>query len=129
MEQHMDVIERLVMVVDDDESVRDAFYLALVDEPYRVVVCSSGDEAIEAAKGGRPDLVFLDLKMPGKDGVETMRGLFAVDPTMRVYVVTAFAEEFMDRLRDARNSGLTFQIVSKPINDEQIRLIAAATLG
>jgi CheY-like chemotaxis protein len=129
MEQHMDVIKRLVMVVDDDESVRDAFFLALVDEPYRVVVCSSGDEAIEAAKNGRPDLVFLDLKMPGKDGVETMRGLFAVDPTMRVYVVTAFAEEFMDRLRDARNSGLTFQIVSKPINDEQIRLIAAATLG
>jgi CheY-like chemotaxis protein len=129
MEQYMDVIERLVMVVDDDESVRDAFYLALVDEPYRVVVCSSGDEAIVAAKSARPDLVFLDLKMPGKDGVETMRGLFAVDPTMRVYVVTAFAEEFMDRLRDARNSGLTFQIVSKPINDEQIRLIAAATLG
>jgi CheY-like chemotaxis protein len=129
MEQHMDVIKRLVMVVDDDESVRDAFFLALVDEPYRVVVCSSGDEAIETAKNGRPDLVFLDLKMPGKDGVETMRGLFAVDPTMRVYVVTAFAEEFMDRLRDARNSGLTFQIVSKPINDEQIRLIAAATLG
>jgi CheY-like chemotaxis protein len=129
MEPYMDVIERLVMVVDDDESVRDAFYLALVDEPYRVVVCSSGEKAIEAAKGMRPDLVFLDLKMPGKDGVETMRGLFAVDPTMRIYVVTAFAEEFMDRLRDARNSGLSFQIVSKPINDEQIRLIAAATLG
>ena len=125
----MDRNERLVMVVDDDESVRDAFYLALVDEPYRVVTCSSGDEAIAGATTMRPDLVFLDLKMPVKDGVETMRGLFAVDPTMRIYIVTAFAEEFMDRLRDARNSGLPFQIVSKPINDEQIRLIAAATLG
>ena len=100
----MDRAEQVVMVVDDDESVRDAFYLALLDEPYRVVTCASGDDAIVAAAGVRPDLVFLDLKMPGMDGVETMRGLFAVDPTIRVYIVTAFAEEFMDRLRDARNS-------------------------
>ena len=119
----------MIMVVDDDESVRDAFYLALVDEPYTVVTCSSGDEAIALARTRRPDLTFLDLKMPGKDGVETMQALFALDPSLRVYVVTAFAEEFMDRLREARNLGLTFQILSKPINDEQIRLVAAATLG
>lgn len=119
----------LVFSIDDDESVRDAFSLALVDEPYEVQGFEHGKDAIEAATKNRPDLVFLDLNMPGMDGVEVMNELFKVDPTIRIYVVTAFADEYMERLREARNSGLTFQIASKPILDEQIRLIAASSLG
>lgn len=119
----------LVFSIDDDESVRDAFSLSLVDEPYQVVGFEHGKDAIAEAKKNRPDLVFLDLNMPGMDGVEVMHELFKVDPSIRIYVVTAFADEYMARLRDARNSGLTFQIASKPISDEQIRLIAASTLG
>ena len=121
--------EPLVLVVDDDESVRDAFTLALVDESYRVVTADSGDVAVAAAKRERPDLVFLDLSMPGKDGVQTLVELSALDPTIRVYIVTAFAEEYMERLRAARQRGISFQLASKPITDEQIRMIAAASLG
>jgi CheY-like chemotaxis protein len=121
--------EPLVLVVDDDESVRDAFCLALMDEAYRVVTAASGDAAVRIAREDRPDLVFLDLNMPGKDGVETLRELSDLDPTIRVYIVTAFAEEHMDRLRAARQRGVSFQLASKPITDEQIRMISAATLG
>jgi len=119
----------LVFIIDDDESVRDAFSLSLVDEPYQVLGFEHGKDAIAEARKNRPDLVFLDLNMPGMDGVEVMHELFKVDPSIRIYVVTAFADEYMTRLREARNSGLTFQIASKPISDEQIRLIAASTLG
>jgi CheY-like chemotaxis protein len=121
--------EPLVLVVDDDESVRDAFALALADADYRVQVCESGNEGIAAARADRPDLVFLDLNMPGKDGADTLIELAALDPTIRVYIVTAFAEAYMQRLRAARQRGISFQLASKPIAAEQIRMIAAAWLG
>lgn len=119
----------LVFSIDDDESVRDAFTLALVDEAYRVKTFATGAEALESAKEERPDLVFLDLNMPGMDGVEVLTQISKLDPLIRVYIVTAFAEQYMERLRGARQNGLSFQIASKPISDEQIRLIAASTLG
>ena len=119
----------LVFSVDDDESVRDAFTLALVDDNYRVKGFATGAEALEAAKEERPDLVFLDLNMPGMDGTVVLAELAKIDPGIRVYIVTAFAEQYMEKLREARNQGLSFQIASKPISDEQIRLIAASTLG
>ena len=121
--------EAVVFAIDDDEAVRDAFTLALVDDPYKVLAFSNGKDALDAAESTRPDLVFLDLNMPVMDGVETMKMLRQQDPSIRIYVVTAFAEEYMDRLRDARNEGLTFQVASKPISDEQIRLIASSALG
>ncbi len=119
----------LIFSVDDDESVRDAFTLALVDEPYKVLTFENGKGAVEHAEKERPDLVFLDLNMPVMDGVETLHKLHAIDPSIRVYIVTAFAEEYMIRLREARHDGLSFQLASKPISDEQIRLIAAASVG
>lgn len=119
----------LVFSIDDDESVRDAFTLALVDENYRVKTFSTGIDALSSAKEERPDLVFLDLNMPGMDGVEVLTEISKIDPMIRVYIVTAFAEQYMERLRSARQAGLSFQIASKPITDEQIRLIAASTLG
>lgn len=121
--------EPLIFSVDDDESVRDAFALALVDEPYKILTFENGKGAVEHAEKERPDLVFLDLNMPVMDGVETLHRLFKIDPSIRVYIVTAFAEEYMSRLRDARHEGLSFQLASKPISDDQIRLIAAATVG
>lgn len=119
----------LVFIIDDDESVRDAFTLALIDEAYTVMAFENGNTAIESAGKNRPDLVFLDLNMPGMDGVEVLNALQELDPSIRVYIVTAFAEDYMARLRKARQEGLTFQIASKPITDEQIRLIAISSLG
>lgn len=119
----------LIFVIDDDESVRDAFSLALVDEPYQVVAFASGKLALEAVKTSRPNLVFLDLNMPVLDGVEVLRGIMEIDDTICVYVVTAFANDYLERLRQARDQGLKFQIASKPINDTQIRLAAEFSRG
>jgi len=56
-----------VLVIDDEESVRDAFADALEDLPYVVEAVSDGEEALKKAKSSPADLVFLDLKMPGMD--------------------------------------------------------------
>ncbi|MGZ4999346.1 MAG: response regulator, partial [Methylomonas sp.] len=81
-------------------------------------------KGIELASADRPDLIFLDLRMPEIDGVETLRRLKALDPTLNIYIVTAFASEFMDQLKGAHDEGLQFELASKPLSSDQIRNIA-----
>lgn len=119
----------MILVIDDDAAVRDAFLLALEDEPHDVLVAESGMRGIELAREQRPDLVFLDLRMPELSGVDTMHRLFEDDPTLDVYVVTAFAKEYLDELNAARDAGLRFDLAAKPLRDDQIRQIAAAKLS
>jgi len=113
-----------ILVIDDDPAVRGAFKLILEDEGYVVREAESGAEGLEMVQAERPDLIFLDLRMPGLDGVETLRRLKAIDETLNIYIVTAFATEFMDQLKSAHEEGLQFELASKPLSATQIRNIA-----
>lgn len=113
-----------ILVIDDDPAVRGAFKLVLEEDGFEVSEAESGMQGVEMARAQRPDLVLLDLRMPGIDGVETLRRLLAMDPTLNVYVVTAFADEYMEQLRVAHDEGLQFQLASKPLSSTQIRHIA-----
>lgn len=121
--------EKNILVIDDDRAVRDAFELALGDEGYTVRLAEDGLNGVERARQQRPDLVFLDLKMPGIDGVETLRRLLACDPSIKVYIVTAFAQEYMTGLAQAKQDGLRFQLAAKPLSPQQIRLVTQAALA
>jgi len=113
-----------ILVIDDDPAVRGAFKLILEDDGYVVKEAESGLQGIEMVQQDRPDLIFLDLRMPGIDGVETLRRLKELDTTLNVYIVTAFAAEFMEQLKDAQDQGLQFELASKPLSAGQIRNIA-----
>jgi len=118
-----------ILVIDDERAVRDAFELALMDDGYEVRLAEDGKSGLAAIGEKCPDLVFLDLKMPGMDGVETMRQIKEMEPDAPIYIVTAFQKEFMEPLNKATEDGLEFQIASKPLSGEQIRQIAKAFLG
>ena len=64
-----------VLVIDDDGGVRESFRAALEDAGYQVSTAENGVSGIESAQAERPDLVFLDLKMPGLSGVDTLKQL------------------------------------------------------
>jgi CheY-like chemotaxis protein len=117
-----------ILIIDDDPAIRGAFSLILDDAGYKVREAGGGLEGIERVKELRPDLIFLDLRMPGIDGVETLRRLKAIDENLNVYIVTAFADEYMDQLKVAYSEGLHFQIASKPLSSAQIRNIVASTI-
>ncbi len=117
-----------VLVIDDAEGIRDAFLISLEQSGAQIETASTGEEGIEKALINKPDLVFLDLKMPGMSGVETMRKLLHNCPGINIYIMTAFYQEFMKELEKAREDGLLFELCCKPMGGDQIQLIVNSLL-
>src|SRR5437764_6729773 len=104
-----------VLVVDDEEDIRELCRVNLEFEGFEVVDASGGAEALELVARSRPDVVFLDLMMPGMDGWEVLRRLKEDDTTADIPVVlltARTAEE--DQMRGWQEGILEY--VSKPFN-------------
>jgi DNA-binding response OmpR family regulator len=86
------VIPQTVLVVDDEEAIAEAVRARLESEGYRVVVAADGAQALDAAERERPDLVVLDLMLPGMDGLEVCKRLQR-DRWVPVLMLTARTEE------------------------------------
>jgi len=82
----------LVLVVDDEKSFRNTTRAFLESETYRVATAENGEKALELARRELPDLVLLDLVMPGMSGVDVLKELHAMDPDLPVVVVTAYPD-------------------------------------
>jgi CheY-like chemotaxis protein len=119
-----------ILVIDDEASVRDAFNLALTSAGFAVECAADGLSGVEAASRYRPDMVFIDMKMPDMDGLETLRRLTACyESPPPVCMITSYLREFVEPLQQARAEKLDFQVAAKPLSTEQIRRIAQATVG
>lgn len=118
-----------VLVIDDDPGVRDAFSMALEDTRYEVVSAEDGQKGLELARMYEPDLILLDLKMPGMSGVETLRHLHGICPGVPVYIVTAFYGEFLEPLREIQDAGIPFDLARKPLALDEIRTIVDSVMG
>ena len=81
-----------ILVVDDEESIRELYRAELAEEGYEVDLAGDGLQALRRLDAFRPDLVTLDVKMPGIDGIETLRRIRSMHPTVPVILVTAFGE-------------------------------------
>jgi DNA-binding NtrC family response regulator len=117
-----------ILIIDDDASVRDTFLAALADRNFVVEAAAGGSAGLESARRNRPDLVFLDLKMPEMNGVETLTRLHDICPGVPVYIVTAFYGEFLRPLKSIQNRGITFDLARKPLTLAEIRAIADGVL-
>jgi len=78
-----------VLIVDDEPDVRQLLYDFLTGRDYEVLLASDGLDAIGMVERMKPDLVLLDVVMPGMNGVETLRRIAEIDPPLRVIMVTA----------------------------------------
>ena len=121
-------MRKRILVIDDDEAVRKAFLLALEDTGYQVDTAESGEKGIKMEKKNKYDLFFLDLHMPGLNGVETLRALRKIDKNVPIYVVTAFYKMYFEELIKAEKEGISFDVVRKPIGGDQIVLVAQGAL-
>lgn len=84
-----------VLVVDDHELVRSGITRMLADNPDIEVIgeASSGEDAIDSVRKESPDIVLMDIRMPGIGGLEATRRILRIDDAVRVIVVTACADD------------------------------------
>ena len=85
-----------ILVVDDEENIRFLYKEELIDEGYDVTLASGGNEALELLKTKKPDLITLDIKMPGMDGIETLRRIKEIDKNIPVILCTAYGQYKQD---------------------------------
>ena len=116
-----------ILVIDDENAVRKSFVLALEDIDCLVETTESGEEGLKKAKN-KFDIIFCDLKMPGLNGVETVRLLRKKDKKTPIFIVTAFSKEFAVGLKELEKENVEFQLMSKPLPSEKIVAVVQGIL-
>jgi CheY-like chemotaxis protein len=119
-EARLELADRKILVVDDEDDARTFLSTVLADAGATIIEASDGDQAIELAKIEEPDLITLDISMPGKDGVEVFRQLRGGPDTasIAICVVTGHPEfrEVIYAAHVAKPDGY----MNKPVTPEDL---------
>jgi two-component system, NtrC family, nitrogen regulation response regulator NtrX len=110
---------RRVMVVDDEKGIRDALKQVLEYEEIEVQTCASGHEAARVYPEFQPHLVFLDVKMEGMDGLETLKKLRGLDPQAQVVMISGHGT--IQTAVEATQLG-AYDFLEKPLDTDRILL-------
>ncbi|MBI5838695.1 MAG: HAMP domain-containing histidine kinase [Chloroflexi bacterium] len=114
-----------ILLIDDEEVVLDSCTQILAGGPYQVATASDGTAGLRLVQEFQPDLVFVDLKMPGISGFDVMEKVHTMDPTIVMVVITGFAT--ISSAVDAMKRG-AYDFLPKPFTPEEFRLITCRSL-
>lgn len=107
-----------VLIVDDDKRIGNMFSEVLKEEGHSVQSVTTGEDAVKVYKPGLFDLVFLDMILPGMDGLKTLQTLKASDENVRVVIMTGYS--VLGMLEDAAKIGVITTLI-KPFHLGQIK--------
>ena len=108
-----------ILIVDDEEVLRDVLDAVLRREGFDIIAASSGEEALSVLDSEEVDLVILDVMLPGISGIDTLRSIRISNPNLPVIVITAFSS--IDGAIDAMKQG-AFHYIPKPFKNEEVVL-------
>jgi two-component system, NtrC family, response regulator PilR len=111
--------EIAVLVVDDEMNLTLAMRRLLSAEGYRTETANSGEEALHKAKESHYDIVFLDVNMPGMNGLETFVKLGQAAPNSAVVMITGYGKTLKAVIEEARSLGVR-AVIDKPFKINQI---------
>ncbi len=83
----------LIMVVDDEREIRELFRDVLEARGYEVIVCEKGEAALDILKHRKVFAAFVDIQMPGMDGIELLKKVKAVKPDTHVVMITGYSRD------------------------------------
>jgi DNA-binding NtrC family response regulator len=114
-----------ILVVDDEQSIRDSCRQALSKSGFQVSVADNGAKGLEMLSTEPFDLVIVDLKMPGLSGMELLKKTKELDPEIVVVVITGYAT--IESAVEAIKAG-AYDFIPKPFTPDTLRMIAGRAL-
>lgn len=117
-EKKADMNQPLVLVVDDEVGVRQSLQVVF-NKTYRVMEASSADETVQKLTEEKPDVVLLDIMMPGADGLAVLKQIRSIHPECQVIMLTGLNTA---RTAFAAKGTGAFDYVTKPFDVEELRL-------
>jgi len=109
-----------ILIIDDEEVVLDSCSQILKGSGYEIATARNGETGMQLVSEFGPDLVFVDLKMPGLSGIEVVKRICETDPTIVPIVITGFAT--VSSAIDAMKNG-AFDFLPKPFTPDEFRMI------
>ncbi|MFB6466257.1 response regulator [Cytobacillus sp. Hz8] len=107
-----------ILIIDDQFGIRILLNEVLQKEGYTTFQAANGVQALDIVKTHAPDLVLLDMKIPGMDGIEILKRMKIIDPEIRVIIMTAYGE--LDMIQEAKDLGALTHF-AKPFDIDDIR--------
>lgn len=114
----MDRKKLIVLVVDDQPGVRYLLDVIIKEEGHEVRLAKNGLEAVKAVETAKPDLVFMDVRMPQMDGIEALGKIKAISPETEVVLMTAYVSDETVQIAMDRGALCCF---TKPFDVEMIK--------
>jgi two-component system, chemotaxis family, chemotaxis protein CheY len=109
-----------ILIIDDNDDLRDTLVVMLEDQGYDVISASDGETGAHAFDQARPDLVLTDIIMPNSDGVEAIRRIRAIDPTARIVAMSGGSISGNEyQLRMAKEAG-AIEVLAKPFEVDDL---------
>ncbi|MBE0425306.1 MAG: sigma-54-dependent Fis family transcriptional regulator [Nitrospirae bacterium] len=112
-------MEPVVLIVDDEEGIRESLSDILQDDGYGILTSGSGEEAIKALRAQNPDLVFLDIWLPGMDGIQTLKEIKEINPDLPVIMISGHGN--IELAVKATKMG-AYDFLEKPLSLDRILL-------
>lgn len=115
-----------ILVVDDEESICQSLKAILSDEGYQVLTAMSGEEAVNIVEEEMPQLVLLDIWLPGMDGLETLKAIKKINPQILVIIMSGHGT--IETAVKATKLG-AFDFIEKPLSLDKIIILVSNALS
>lgn len=111
--------KKKILIVDDQNGIRILLMEVFNVEGYQTYQASNGKLALEIVRREAPDLVLLDMKIPGMDGLDILKHIKQIDSSIKVIMMTAYGE--LDMIKEATDLGALTHF-TKPFDIDELRL-------
>lgn len=118
--------KKRLLIVDDQVGIRILLLEVFSSEGYDTFQAANGRAALEIVRMHRPDLVLLDMKIPGMDGLEILKQIKEYDRGIKVIMMTAYGE--LDMIKEATDLGALMHF-TKPFDIDEMRMAVNLQLG
>jgi len=117
-ERGNDMKDQKVLIVDDQYGIRVLLFEVFGKEGYQTFQAANGKQALDIVVNESPDLVILDMKIPGMDGLEILKEIKKIAPDTKVIMMTAYGE--LDMIKEATELGALTHF-TKPFDIDELR--------